>query len=48
MAQVTDADFRAVRVADEFELVDSPGVAARLQADLADLPDARLILTPPT
>lgn len=48
MAQVTDADFRAVRVADEFELVDSPGIAARLRGDLADLPDARLILTPPT
>lgn len=48
MTTITDADFRALRVADEFELVDSPGIAARLRGDLADLPDARLILTPPT
>ena len=48
MAEIVDADFRAVRVADAFELVDAPGIAARIQRDLADTPDARLILTPPT
>lgn len=48
MADITDADFRALRVADEFELVDSPGITTRLKGDLADLPEARLILTPPT
>ncbi|MGE3692850.1 MAG: amidohydrolase family protein [Novosphingobium sp.] len=48
MAAIIDADFRAVRVTDEFELVDSPHIAARLRGDLRDLPEARLILTPPT
>ncbi len=47
MVAIVDADFRAVRVADEFELIDSPGVAARIRGDLAGAPDARLILTPP-
>lgn len=46
--KITDADFRALRVADEFELVDTPGIAARLRGDLTDLPNARLILTPPS
>jgi hypothetical protein len=48
MVAIVDVDFRAVRVADEFELIDSPGVAARIRGDLAGAPDARLILTPPT
>ena len=47
MAQIFDTDFRAVRVADEFELVDPAGIAARLDRDLADAPEARLVLTPP-
>lgn len=48
MTAIVDADFRAVRVAGEFELVDTAGIAARLRQDLTHLPEARLVLTPPT
>ena len=46
--QIVDADFRAVRVADEFELIDSPGVAARIREDLSVPREVLPILTPPT
>lgn len=48
MAAIVDADFRAVRVADEFELVDPAGIAARIADGLTGAAEARLILTPPT
>jgi Amidohydrolase len=46
--KIVDADFRAVRVAGEFELIDSPGVAARIRKDLAVPNEVLPVLTPPT
>lgn len=49
MEQPVDVNFRAVRVLDEFELVDSPTIATRIADRLAraDDPPARRLLTPP-
>jgi predicted TIM-barrel fold metal-dependent hydrolase len=50
MEQPVDVNFRAVKVADEYELVDSPGIAARIADRLAKAsgePPALRLLTPP-
>jgi predicted TIM-barrel fold metal-dependent hydrolase len=50
MGQPVDVNFRAVRVADEFELVEAPAIAPRIAARLAELagePPALRLPTPP-
>lgn len=50
MDKPIDINFRAVRVSDEYELVDSPTIAARIAQTLAmaeDDPPALRLLTPP-
>jgi predicted TIM-barrel fold metal-dependent hydrolase len=50
MEQPVDANFRAVRLCDEYELVDSPTIHARVRARLAQAqnePPALRLLTPP-
>jgi predicted TIM-barrel fold metal-dependent hydrolase len=50
MEQPVDVNFRAVRVADEYELVDSPTIAARIaqrRRDMSGEPPALRLLTPP-
>lgn len=42
-----DINFRAVRVADEYELVDSPTIAGRIAERLADAEPVPRLLTPP-
>jgi predicted TIM-barrel fold metal-dependent hydrolase len=48
MAAIVDINRRAVVTNDEYELVDSPGIAARIGAALeVSRPDLRCLLTPP-
>jgi predicted TIM-barrel fold metal-dependent hydrolase len=50
MEQPVDVNFRALRVTDEYELVDSPTIGTRIAARLAetlDEPPALRLLTPP-
>jgi predicted TIM-barrel fold metal-dependent hydrolase len=50
MEQPVDVNFRALHVTDEYELVDSPTIGARIEARLAqtqDEPPALRLLTPP-
>ena len=48
MGAIVDINCRAVRVADEYELVDSPSIAARIGEDIATgHPEVRRMLTPP-
>lgn len=50
MREPIDINYRAVHAAEEFELVDAPGIAARIDARLAvigDEPEALRMLTPP-